>query len=126
MRLLIVKLWLGHFVISVLGKKILLTRYFLTNAIVYSCVVYSFSLINVGLMLALVATACCIACLYFSFFYFYWFPPRWAELDDVQKWYCGSQVIRGGCKWILDDNELSMHILEWDRLDRYYISLTKI
>lgn len=121
MRAFIIELWLGHFVISVLGKKILLTRYLLTNAIVYSCAIYLF--INMFLVLAI---ACCIACIYFSYFYFYLFPPRWDELQDVQRWHCGSKVIRDGCYWILDEKELSENIWKWDQLDRYYISLIKI
>lgn len=125
MRNLIINLFLGHYLVNIFGIKFLISRNIITNLIVYSCVIYLLCRTESGVLTALLVVTLPIICLYFTSFYFLLYPPRWDELNDLQKWYCGSEVVRHGCEWILDRREFATNFMEWDRLDRIYISLTK-
>lgn len=123
MRLLMIRLFLGVFVIKVMNRKVFVSRRIVSSLVllVLSIILYHTWDTNT-ITIASVLYILFICLIYISFYYFYRPIFHWHELTNSQKWYVGNKIIRHGNYNLMSEDELSRNIFEWDLLDRYYKS----
>ena len=114
MRKLIIKLFVGDYISNVFGTTINYVRASIPIWNSFLLMAYCLldndypSIASVDDILSLILVGIVI---FFGFIYFNFYPAKWEELDDLQKWQMGKFNITSGIKINYEEYE------EWKRLD---------